>query len=164
MGRTLKDSFGNSIEYVTYRQEEYEESLKFFVLFSWQALHLCPQMRIVKCFATAKREIICYRILWNISLCSMWNEINPLMPAGISLAVGKFHARSVFHKSRKGFISLRSVLKNTALIVSPYFYEKLVMMVMMLGGWYNINVTMLLVATFALCFKFKRYVPDAVFF
>ena len=115
MVRTLKDSFWNSIEYVTYRQEEDEELLKFLVLFSWQALHLCPQMRIVKCFATAKREIICCRILWNIALCSMWNEINPLTPAGISLAVGKFHARSAFHKSRKGFISLRSVLKDTAL-------------------------------------------------
>ena len=47
----------------------------------------------------------------------MWNEINPLTPAGISLAVGKFHARSAFHKSRKGFISLRSVLKGTTLMV-----------------------------------------------
>ena len=37
------------------------------------------------------------------------------MPAGISLAAGKFHARSAFHKSRKGFISLRSVLKGTTL-------------------------------------------------
>ena len=43
------------------------------------------------------------------------------MPAGISLAVGKFHARSVFHKSRKGFISLRSVLKNTALTLPLFF-------------------------------------------
>ena len=31
--RTLKDSFGNSIEYVTYRQEKDEELLKFLVLF-----------------------------------------------------------------------------------------------------------------------------------
>ena len=118
MVRTLKDSFWNSIEYVTYQQEKDEELLKFLVLFSWQALRLCPQMRIVKCFATAKREIMCWRTLWNISLCSMWNEINPLTPAGISLAVGKFHARSAFHKSRKGFISLRSVLKGTTLKVA----------------------------------------------
>ena len=123
MGRTLKDSFGNSIEYVTYRQEEDEELLKFFVLFSWQALHLCPQMRIVKCFATAKREIMCWRTLWNISLCSMWNEINPLMAVGISLAVGKFHARSAFHKSQKGFISLRSVLKGTTLRLTAFSYQ-----------------------------------------
>ena len=34
MVRTLKDSFGNSIEYVTYRQEKDEELLKFLVLFS----------------------------------------------------------------------------------------------------------------------------------
>ena len=44
----------------------------------------------------------------------MWNEINPLTPAGISLAESEFHAQSAFHKSRKGFISLRSVLKGTA--------------------------------------------------
>ena len=42
--RTLEDSFGSLIEYVTYRQEKDEELVKFFVLFSWQALHLCPQM------------------------------------------------------------------------------------------------------------------------
>ena len=40
-------------------------------------LHLQTQMHIVKCFAFAKRETICYRILWNISPCSMWNEICP---------------------------------------------------------------------------------------
>ena len=85
------------------------------VLFSWQALHLCPQIHIVKCFALAKREIMCYCTLWNISLRSMWNEINPLTPAGISLADSEFHARSAFHKSHKGFISLRSVLNGTAL-------------------------------------------------
>ena len=39
-------------------------------------------------------------------------DIN-LTPAGISLAEGKFHARSVFHKSRKGFISLRDLSKRT---------------------------------------------------
>ena len=36
------------------------------------------------------------------------------MPEGISLAKGEFHAQSAFHKSRKGFISLLSVLKDTA--------------------------------------------------
>ena len=47
------------------------------------------------------------------------------------------------------------------------FYENLVMMVMMVmmpGRGYNIHVAILLVAMFAFCFKFKRYVPDAVFF
>ena len=34
-------------------------------------------MHIVKCFAFAKREIMCCRTLWNISPCSMWNEICP---------------------------------------------------------------------------------------
>ena len=33
MGRTLKDSFWNSIEYVAYRQEKDEELVKFLVLF-----------------------------------------------------------------------------------------------------------------------------------
>ena len=45
MARTLKDSFWNSIECVTYRQKKDEELLKFLVLFSWQALHLWTQMR-----------------------------------------------------------------------------------------------------------------------
>ena len=31
--RALKDSFGSSIEYVTYRQDKDEELLKFIVLF-----------------------------------------------------------------------------------------------------------------------------------
>ena len=51
----------NLIEYVTYQQEK-DREFTFSVLFL-QALHLYPQMRIVKCFAIAKREIICYRIL-----------------------------------------------------------------------------------------------------
>ena len=34
MGRTLKDSFVNKKEYVTYRQEKDEELLKILVLFS----------------------------------------------------------------------------------------------------------------------------------
>ena len=54
-----------------------EESLRFFVFFPWQALLLWAQKHIVKCFAFAKREIMCYRTLWNISPCSMWNEICP---------------------------------------------------------------------------------------
>ena len=37
----------------------------------------------------------------------MWNEINPLTPAGISHGEAIFHMRSIFHKSRKGFISLK---------------------------------------------------------
>ena len=36
---------------------------------------------------------------------SSTNEINPLTPAGISHGEAIFHARSAFHKSRKGFIS-----------------------------------------------------------
>ena len=72
-------------------------------------------------FCFAKCEIMFCRTLWNISLCSMWNEINPLTPAGISLAESEFHAQSAFHKSRKGFISLRSVLKGTAHMICPCF-------------------------------------------
>lgn len=33
MVRTLKDSFANQIEYVTYRQKKDEELIKLFVLF-----------------------------------------------------------------------------------------------------------------------------------
>ena len=47
----------------TYQQEKDEELQKFLVLFSRQALHLKTQMHIVKCFASAKREIMCYRTL-----------------------------------------------------------------------------------------------------
>ena len=36
-----------------------------------------------------------------------WNEINPPTPAGISHGEAIFHTQSVFHKSRKGFISLK---------------------------------------------------------
>ena len=35
------------------------------------------------------------------------NEINPPTPAGISHGEAIFHTQSVFHKSRKGFISLK---------------------------------------------------------
>ena len=59
----------------------------------------------MKCFAIAKREIMCQDTLWNISLCSMWNEINPYAPQRISHCGAIFHAQSVFHKSRKGFFS-----------------------------------------------------------
>ena len=51
-----------------------------------------------------------------------YREINPLTPAGISLAESEFHARSAFHKSRKGFISLRSVLKGTTLMSIPFSF------------------------------------------
>ena len=47
------------------------------------------------------------RELWNLMLRIKWNEINPLTPAGISHCEAIFHTRSVFHKSRKGFISLK---------------------------------------------------------
>ena len=47
------------------------------------------------------------RELWNLMLRIKWNEINPLTPAGISHCEALFHTRSVFHKSRKGFISLK---------------------------------------------------------
>ena len=53
----------------------------------------CEIIHFVNC------EIWCFRIKWN--------EINPLTPAGISHCEAIFHTRSVFHKSRKGFISLK---------------------------------------------------------
>ena len=51
----------------------------------------------------------------------MQNETNPLTPAGISLAESEFQARSAFHKSRKGFISLRSVHRDTTHTVCSLF-------------------------------------------
>ena len=50
------------------------------------------------------------RRIVKFALTRKWNEINPLKPAGISHAEGVFHARSAFHKSRKGFISLKKAL------------------------------------------------------
>ena len=47
------------------------------------------------------------REFWNLMLRIKWNEINPLTPAGISHCEAIFHTQSVFHKSRKGFISLK---------------------------------------------------------
>ena len=60
-------------------------------------------------------EIFCWRKMWNkrFRACEIfrsrgkWNEINPLTPAGISHGEAIFHTRSVFLKSRKGFISLK---------------------------------------------------------
>ena len=60
-------------------------------------------------------EIFCWRKMWNkrCRACEIfrsrgkWNEINPLTPAGISHGEAIFHTRSVFLKSRKGFISLK---------------------------------------------------------
>ena len=46
MARTLKDSFWNSIEYVTYRQEKDEELLKFLVLFSSKNMIAFPTKAI----------------------------------------------------------------------------------------------------------------------
>ena len=37
----------------------------------------------------------------------MWNEINLLMPVSLSHCIAIFHIRRIFHKSRKGFISLK---------------------------------------------------------
>ena len=119
---TLKDSFQNWIEYITYRQEKDRECFGT----------LCPLFLTSTAFVdtNAYSEMFCsrktwnnaLRALWNISLLSTWNEINPLTPAGISLAEGKFHARSAFHKSRKGFISLRCVLKGTTLRMCSLFF------------------------------------------
>ena len=47
------------------------------------------------------------RALWNLMLRIKWNKINPYAPQRISHGAAIFHTRSVFHKSRKGFISLR---------------------------------------------------------
>ena len=64
---------------------------------------------------------------YNLPCGRLRYEINPLTPAGISLAESEFHARSAFHKSRKGFISLRSVLKGTTLkgttLISVHFLK-----------------------------------------
>ena len=56
----------------------------------------------MKCFTAAKREIICCRILWNISPCSMWNEICPR-----SRSEHFTFAKQIFHReaislARKG--------------------------------------------------------------
>ena len=61
----------------------------------------------MKYLPCGKCEIICKANceIWCFHI--KWNEINPLTPAGISHGEAIFHTRSVFHKSRKGFISLK---------------------------------------------------------
>ena len=54
-------------------------------------------------------------------------DINPLTPAGISLAVGKYRSRREYRKSRKGFISLRTCFIAGALksvfLCAPRVFE-----------------------------------------
>ena len=62
------------------------------------------------------------RKLWNISLRSMWNEINPThVRRRISHGEAIFHARSAFHKSLAGFISLKKALA----FASAFFWSRL---------------------------------------
>ena len=103
----------SSIEYSTYRQEKDRECFYILCPFFLTSTAFVDTNAYSEILCFAKCEIMFCRTLWNISLCSMWNEINPLTPAGISLAESEFHTRSAFHKSLKGFISLRSVLKGT---------------------------------------------------
>ena len=72
----------------------------------YSVLHLLGVLsggkHIVKCFAIAKREIICECILWNISLCSMWNEICPRSQSEhFTFAKQIFH-REAISLARKG--------------------------------------------------------------
>ena len=56
--------------------------------------------------------------------CAVAHFINPYAPQRISFAVGEFHARSVFNKSRKGFISLHCVLADAMLYHSQKLKER----------------------------------------
>ena len=89
-------------KWVPITQIRYEHS-------KWKSRTVWMQKFWVKYFACAKCEII-YFVNCEILTLSKWNEINSPTPAGISHAIGVFHARSAFHKSRKGFISLKKRL------------------------------------------------------
>ena len=69
------------------------------------------------CLAT-KCEIIltdCEIFCWG----KKWNELNPLTPTGISHCEAIFHTRSVFHKSRQGFISIKKAFATA----SAFFWQ-----------------------------------------
>ena len=121
-GPYSKGQFLNPTGNSTYRQEKDRECFYTLCPLFLTSTAFVVTTAYSEIFCFAKCEIMFCRTLWNISLCSMWNEINPLTPAGISLAESEFHAQSAFHKSRKGFISLRSVLKGTAHTTALLFF------------------------------------------
>ena len=98
----------------------------------WDKLKGCTKIRASFLLSLKEifSEMFCYcktwnnvsNTLWNISLCSMWNEINPYAPQRISHCEAIFHTQSVFHKSRKGFISLRCVLTDTTHRVCFFYF------------------------------------------
>ena len=124
--RILKDSFWNSIEYVTYRQEEDEEFWQFFVLFSWQALHLRTQMRIVKCFAFAKREIMCdaHCEISRLARCEM--KFAHVRVANISHLQSKYFTAKRFHlPERANFVGAVSLTELRQWTVFFWWYTGL---------------------------------------
>ena len=58
-------------------------------------------------FALAEMAVRYILFIVKYLTCIKQNEINTLTPAGILHCEAIFHMRSVFHKSRKGFISLK---------------------------------------------------------
>ena len=125
MVRTLKDSFWSLIKCVTYRQEKDEKLLKFLVLFSWQALLLCPQKLFWFCrYAVASlgsiylpsANSICFRF------AQTRYDINPRSRSEHIECVSTYRTRQRISKIRfSGFISTRSVLKGTTHKASGLF-------------------------------------------
>ena len=122
---TLKDSFWSLIKCVTYRQEKDEKLLKFLVLFSWQALLLCPQKLFWFCrYAVASlgsiylpsANSICFRFAqtrYDINPRSRSEHIE--CDSTYRVCISRlWRGMQTISKIRfSGFISTRSVLKGT---------------------------------------------------
>ena len=83
-----------------------------------------PKKNRMKSFAVAHGEIMTIRSLWNFVPRTRWNKINPPTLAGISYAVGIFHARSAFHKSTKWICFIeKSTLSRAFFLYKPHEKE-----------------------------------------
>ena len=62
---------------------------------------------------------------YNLPCGRLRYDINPFTPERVYRIEDISHAARVYRKSRKGFISLRSVLKGTTLILVLLFFDVL---------------------------------------
>ena len=122
----LKDSFRFN-RYSTYRQEKDRESncnlcplfltstASVFTDAVFLAICLLLQTRYIFAHAQMRYNLPCGRLRY---------DINPFTPERVYRIEDISHAARVYRKSRKGFISLRSVLKGTTLKHCGFFYAK----------------------------------------
>ena len=78
------------------------------------AICLLSQTRYIFAHAQMRYNLPCGRLRY---------DINPFTPERVYRIEDISHAARVYRKSRKGFISLRSVLKGTTLKLSDFFIQ-----------------------------------------